>query len=190
FEKPWDGTFIAYNSAPNPADDNKAGRSDYAANCGHLEANEFYAGPGDLAGAATYSWCTQNNVGELRSGCGVAELTGVSFERSEISIRHITDGTSKTYMIGEKYLNPLHYEDGNSGADNETWCTGFNNDNFRTASRVPMQDRQNYDDTYRFGSAHPGLWFVAYCDGHVEGMDYDIDLAVHQAFANRKDGSQ
>ena len=58
-------------------------------------------------------------------------LTGVSFQRSEVKIKHLTDGTSHTYIIGEKYINPNHYETGPDGADNETWCTGFNNDNFR-----------------------------------------------------------
>jgi hypothetical protein len=29
---------------------------------------------------------------------------------------------------------------------------------------------------------------MAWCDGHVEGLSYDIDLEVHRANANRYDG--
>jgi hypothetical protein len=29
---------------------------------------------------------------------------------------------------------------------------------------------------------------VAFCDGHVEAMSYDIDPAIHKSYGNRKDG--
>ena len=37
------------------------------------------------------------------------------------------------------------------------------------------------------GAAHPGTFHMAFCDGHVEGVSYDIDLLVHQNNANRRD---
>ncbi|MBN1853412.1 MAG: DUF1559 domain-containing protein [Pirellulales bacterium] len=190
-----DGTFLAMNAKDNPSmEDNKAGRGDYAANCGDQRKNEFTSGPSSLEAAENFNWCTTNKVGEVRVGCGLPpaspELTGVCFERSEVGIRHITDGTSKTYMVGEKYLNPEYYENGLSEGDNETWCTGFNNDNYRCAFYSPVQDRIGLEDTMSFGSAHGGIWFVAFCDGHIEGLDFDIDIAIHRAFANRHDGTQ
>jgi len=107
------------------------------------------------------------------------------------SIKQITDGTSKTYFCGEKYLDPNKFEDflDPDTGNNETWCTGHNNDNFRTTASPPRQDLAGYEDGNIFGSAHSSVWNVAFCDGHVEGMSYDIDPQVHKNFGNRKDGN-
>ena len=78
-----------------------------------------------------------------------------------MGIKHVTDGTTNTYLIGEKYLNPQHYLDGLDGGDNETWCTGYNNDNFRNGVDPPRQDRTGLPGLYGFGSAHPSTWQMA-----------------------------
>ncbi len=41
---------------------------------------------------------------------------------------------------------------------------------------------------YRFGSPHPGGVHIAFCDGHVESVSYDVDTSIHQLQANRHDG--
>lgn len=185
-----DGTFHAYNAATDTGA-MVAGRSDYAANCGDREgsplSNEEGAGPQSLTAAATYAWPVDNQ-GNTRTGTSYLKYTGVSFIRSEVGINNISDGTSHTYFAGEKYLNPLNYETGLDGGDNETWCTGFNNDNYRSAAQVPESDQAGVAYTERFGSAHPSGWTVAWCDGHVSMESYDIDLMVHRANANRQDG--
>jgi prepilin-type processing-associated H-X9-DG protein len=105
-----------------------------------------------------------------------------------VGIQHVTDGTSKTYLCGEKYLDPsLFFTDQETG-NNETWCTGHNNDNFRTTAAPPKQDQHGYEDGNLFGSAHSSVWNVAFCDGHVEAMSYDIDKDIHKSYGNRKDG--
>jgi prepilin-type processing-associated H-X9-DG protein len=40
----------------------------------------------------------------------------------------------------------------------------------------------------RFGSAHPGGFHMAMCDGSVQSYSYDIDLEVHRRMGNRLDG--
>lgn len=190
FPKPNHDTFVANNSALNPANENVAGRSDYSVNCGSVHRNEIGPGPASLAaGDKQFPWCTAGTTGKVRPvGCS-EEINGISFERSEIATQHITDGTSKTYLCGEKYLNPLDYETGLDSGDNETWCTGYNDDNFRSAIDLPKQDRPGLSDSLVFGSVHSSGCNMAYCDGHVEFISYDIDLAVHQANGNRMDGS-
>ena len=191
FSKPIDYTFVAYNAEENSPDFNVAGRSDYAMNSGDEEHNEYEIFPRDLGRAPTFRWCNDTTGNKLR-GCRIFphpdQLTGVGFQRSEVGIRHITDGTSNTYLIGEKYLDPLNYETGLDNADNETWCTGYNNDNFRNAFSLPLQDQPGLADQFRFGSAHPGVWHMAFSDGHVESLSFDIELEVHRANANRLDG--
>jgi len=180
YPKPVDGTFVAFNASRNPVSNNIAGRSDYAINCGSGSRNELGRGPATLAAAENYSW----------NESAMERLTGVSFRRSTIGIHRVTDGTSNTYLIGEKYLSSRHYDDGVSNADNETWCTGFNNDNFRTGSHLPLQDREKIvsSESLRFGSAHPTVWLMSFCDGSTHTISFDIDGQTHKLLANRRDG--
>ena len=161
---------IAYNSSPNPATANIAGRSDYAINCGDTDNNEvdWRGAPPDGAGPAlggrvtsldgveeAFNWCL-SPTGKVIGPAGCSDpATGISFQSSEVAVRHISDGTSKTYLIGEKYMNTLLYDTGTDRGDNETWCTGYNNDNFRSVLQPPQQDRPGYNNVMIFGSVHP-----------------------------------
>jgi prepilin-type N-terminal cleavage/methylation domain-containing protein len=106
---------------------------------------------------------------------------GVIFPFSEIKIKGIEDGTSKTYLIGEKYVDPLHYTDGADYVDTESVYSGANNDNLRsTAKRFPpLPDIPNFLNYKGFGSAHPGVWQMLMCDGSVQALGFDIEPGVH-----------
>ena len=61
----------------------------------------------------TFQWClspTGKVIGDTGNCSDPA--TGISFQRSEVAIRHCTDGSSKTYLIGEKFMSPQFYETG------------------------------------------------------------------------------
>ena len=84
--------------------------------------------------------------------------------RSEVTIAMITDGTSNTYMLGERYILPDHYFDGNDGADNETMYIGYENEICRSvwydgqnplAAYTPKQDTAGYENGEIFGTAVP-----------------------------------
>ncbi|MCC7474130.1 MAG: DUF1559 domain-containing protein [Pirellulales bacterium] len=130
--------------------------------------------------------------------------TGVIYYRSEVSGRKITDGTSHTYLIGEKFLTPLMYEAAeatNRGyGDNQAAYSGFEWDNHRVAWNpgLPTTDQPNYQprqdtigtDTpniYAFGSAHAGAMNMAMCDGSVHAISYEIEPLTHTYLANRLD---
>ncbi|HOM17287.1 MAG TPA: DUF1559 domain-containing protein [Thermoguttaceae bacterium] len=157
-------------------------RSDYAVNAGVATWVEHSKGPGDLAGGA--NWPT-------------LDYNGIAHQCSEIAMADIKDGSSNTFLAGEKYLNPDHYNTGGDGGDNESMYAGNDNDNARVAyydpansgnNKLPMQDRPAYGDSYRFGSAHAaGLYFV-FCDGSVRMISYSIDPQTFVYLANRKDG--
>jgi prepilin-type N-terminal cleavage/methylation domain-containing protein len=196
--KPFDGNFYAYNAA-KPTENVVAGRSDYGINSGDRHFDWGLAFPGGGLSPKTnhdtaknFKWPTDEVGATIPQA--VEKWTGVSFQRSEVGIKHLADGTSQTYLIGEKFLDPDQYETGMDGADNETWCTGFNNDNFRLAFDPPAQDRvglpNNVCKGNIYGSVHPAGWFVSFCDGHVEMMSFDIDLQVHRGNANRADAGR
>ena len=185
-----------------------AGRSDYAVNSGHVY-NEWHndvlgRGPRSYVEAdawtANKAWGSdQPRFAELPSG--EEALTGISYERSKVSIRQVVDGLSCTYLIGERYIPQADYESGFNSGDNETWCTGFNNDNYRSTGWIvgrdyvdapPLADSLHVEDEItvgRFGAAHPDFWSVAFCDGSVRSMSYDVASTVHRDLGNRLDGN-
>lgn len=131
--------------------------------------------------------------------------TGVIYYRSQLPFSRIVDGTSNTYLIGEKYLNPDKYDStGKNDAtftygDNQGAYAGYEWDNHRVAWQEdslgdveyyqPKQDTPGYDTKRNeaFGSAHPGGYNSSFCDGSVRLISYDIDPEVHRRLANRLD---
>ena len=103
-------------------------------------------------------------------------------------------------MIGERYVPVAHYETGEDPGDNETWCTGFNNDNYRRTGRIsggaiveavpiPDTDSTAAERAGRFGSLPSGTRNAAFCDGSIGSISYDIDWQVHRDLGNREDGN-
>jgi prepilin-type N-terminal cleavage/methylation domain-containing protein len=160
---------------------NQGGRSDYAINCGDQPANELFGGPGTIAEGddPDYSWHDMSG------------FTGISYERSEVTLVQVADGTSHTYLVGEKALNPDHYETGRDGGDNENLFVGFDNDLFRSTypgHGPPTQDRPGLGNGVSFGSAHAAGFQVVMCDGSVHLVGYSIDPQIHGWRGNRADG--
>jgi prepilin-type processing-associated H-X9-DG protein len=85
--------------------------------------------------------------------------------------------------------------------DNQSAWAGFDWDNHQVAwnpnSRWPPETYQPREDVsgyelagcFAFGSAHAGALNMAYCDGSVQSISYDIDFEVHRQQANRMDGN-
>jgi prepilin-type N-terminal cleavage/methylation domain-containing protein/prepilin-type processing-associated H-X9-DG protein len=158
-------------------------RADYAICGGDDVTNWWQAGPADLASAAAW---TQN-----RSWTNLAATaTGISFMRSEVGIQDISDGTSNTYMLGEKYLNPDDYFTGSDAADDESMYAGFDDDTHRatTIGYSPMQDQPGVMLYQSFGSAHANGLNMSFCDGSVQAISYSIDPEVHRRLGNCHDG--
>lgn len=178
YPAPWGGTDVAYNATPNTTADNVQARCDYAINSGSQKRNEYFSGPSTLAKGDDPSFKWHDT----------SELTGLSYERSEIGFAHVRDGKSFTLMLGEKYLNFDHYYTGMDPSDNESWCTGFNNDNFRVTYYEPRQDRPGMTSTFRFGSAHTAGAHMAFCDGSARLVRYTIDAETFLSLGHRSDG--
>lgn len=170
-------------------------RTDYAVNMGDFDlwpvmvqmlgrrgAGLKIRGPGTLAEGDkdTYEWpLPYPHTYDVT-------YTGVCFRRSEIKFRDVTDGTSSTYLIGEKYINPHHYDTGLDWGDNEDMYSG-GNDSGRITLRPPAKDTNGVTRITIFGSAHPAGFNMAMCDGAVRTINYLINSDVHRWLGHRYD---
>ncbi len=158
-----------------------APRSDYAANAGSQPRCEIagWGGPDSLQQAREpdFRWPD------------TSDHNGVIYLRSQVSAARITDGLSRTYLFGEKHLDPRHYHSGRDHGDDWNLYTGYQDDTHRSGYWPPRLDGTADPRVghFSFGSAHPTGWNVAFCDGHVRTISYTIYSLVHQALAGRND---
>lgn len=154
-------------------------RGDYAGNGGDPPSTDTDGGPSSFAAAPGHTWSPTN------------VYTGILFPKSMITIAQVRDGTSHTYLVGEKYLNPDRYEDGGDVSDDWSMYAGAQGDVIRSThvSWPPSQDWPGLSSfSFSFGSAHSGTFQIAFCDGSVHGIAYDIDPTIYSRLGNRKDG--
>jgi len=116
--------------------------------------------------------------------------SGISFVRSNISSRDVTDGTSHTMAIGEKLVIPLHYSTGQSLGDDQTILIGDDADIRRWTQFLPLPDTRQIDDIERFGAAHQAGIHAVFCDGSVQHIAYEVDTNIWQSIGHRSDGKR
>jgi prepilin-type N-terminal cleavage/methylation domain-containing protein/prepilin-type processing-associated H-X9-DG protein len=154
-------------------------RTDYAANAGDMGFNEIGPGPSSLTQGDTPSFWTSGGYANGPS------CTGIFYQRSMVRVTDIKRGTSNTFMIGERYLNPVNYLTGMDPGDNEAMYVGMDNDVYRITSLTPMQDQRGLGDTQRFGSAHAAGLNMLMCDGSVQWVSYTVDPILFRNQGNR-----
>ena len=127
--------------------------------------------------------------------------SGWEWPTQAINFSSITDGTSNTLLIGEKWLYVDWYDERTTGdgscIDNEGWCNGWDNDSvcFSSTGRnqplPPIQDTQIGPACgFVFGSAHAGGFQSVFCDGSVHFLQYDINIATWVNLCSRNDGQE
>lgn len=85
-------------------------------------------------------------------------------------------------------MDSNHYFDGQEGTDNNPVYAGMDWDFHRWSCSGPEQDTPGLEDYYAFGSAHPGSFNMAFCDGSVHAIAYSIDHETHRRLCCRNDG--
>ena len=188
----------AHAVAPKPYGTcQSSARSDYAINSGTSHLITF-PGPSTLAEAETPNWWKTYGSATLT----VDDITGISHVRQAISLKNIEDGTSHTYLVGEKYLSVNHYESGLSPGDDTSLYAGYSFNTHRftanaNAAGEPLyylplpdtnQDSEMHFPFARFGSAHPATFEMAFCDGSVRSIGFAIAADIHRRFGHRADG--
>jgi type II secretory pathway pseudopilin PulG len=133
-----------------------------------------------------------------------------------VRMAQITDGTSNTLVLGEKWLRPDQYNQG-SWNDDHNLLSSLDPDTMRLGILPPVKDSNSSLSTgqlvtasvnnpccdwwrdantltpaprlgSRFGSGHPGAMSAAMTDGSVRGINFNIDLNTFSALCNKEDG--
>ncbi len=159
------------------------GRSDYAICSGDMDGNTPQQGACTLDAADARpqaSWESEPGTWD--------DATGISFRRSEVRDGHLRDGASNIYLLGERYLDSNHYNDGAEYANDQGWDLGYDYDVNRWSRNQPKRDRPGLSDGRAFGSAHSSGFNMAFCDGSIHHIRYGVDINIHMALGNRKDG--
>jgi prepilin-type processing-associated H-X9-DG protein len=99
----------------------------------------------------------------------------------------LRDGTSSTYLLGEKYINAEHYATGRTPGDDQTMYLGDDADIRRWTVEPPLPDSRRVDSKEHFGSAHSSGCHFAFCDGSVRLISYQVDSSIHRRLGNRRD---
>ena len=85
---------------------------------------------------------------------GAEWATGPIFVRSECTTAAIKDGTTFTYLLGERFINPDSYYTGSQCDNDQEWDLGFDYDTNRWTYYPPSQDRPGITGCNKiFGSA-------------------------------------
>ncbi len=166
---PYGGSHEVRNAEPTPL----VFKTDYAASAGDLVIGNL--GPESLADAVNgnYDWAN------------TASATGVFYPRSEIRIAKILDGTSQTYLVGEKRCLLKGYDWG----DDQHAFLGHGNDTARyTSLDLPLAPDGPQPGHKQFGSAHVAGSYFAFADGAVRLVTYDVDPQAHRRGGHREDG--
>jgi prepilin-type N-terminal cleavage/methylation domain-containing protein len=114
---------------------------------------------------------------------------------SDVSFKKITDGLSKTLMVGEKHVPPTML---GKAADDSMYNGDIGTTQYRGAGETfPPAPNPNYgespgpeddDFTNLFGGSHPGVVQFAACDGSVHAVSTSVDLISYFRLAARNDG--
>jgi prepilin-type N-terminal cleavage/methylation domain-containing protein len=125
-----------------------------------------------------------------------SQLTGdqVVETKSQTRLRDILDGTSHTFLVGEKHVPRSKY-----GQSGPSWGDGaiYNGDfprNYNRIAGLPKfnlgQGPNDLDGPWhcKFGSDHPGICQFAFTDGHVAALKNSTDMTILNRLAVRNDG--
>jgi len=166
-----------------------------------------YAGNGGTYGDTGGSWLVYTTPSNSLDG---PLVPATSESHKSVSTKSITDGTSNTLLIGEKYIatridmtaSDCNDDQGyTDGWDNDAICfanayngagsppAGYPFDNRKSSPPVPMSPSETTTSTCgaQFGSIHDAMSCV-FCDGSVHAISYTIPPDIWQRLCSATDG--
>lgn len=119
---------------------------------------------------------------------------GIISQATTIKLRQVTDGTSKTYMVGEKFAEPARYTVHARSEHHGQWSYDWGNVRHAGLRQLPWRDRDlgtpggSDAGIHHFGGPHQAGFQVVLCDGSVHLISYSISGEAHCAMGVRDDG--
>ena len=110
------------------------------------------------------------------------------------NIGSITDGTSNTLLIGEKYVRPAMRWGKNEdrsifgGQNNSIRRMAGNGANGDQRPLRPPDDQNGALANTSFGGPHTGACQFVFCDGSVRAVQISVDLQTLTYLITRNDG--
>ncbi|HMP07147.1 MAG TPA: DUF1559 domain-containing protein [Lacipirellulaceae bacterium] len=131
------------------------------------------------------------------AGCGPNPASGEFAQNvpGPVKIAQITDGTSNTLVVSEKYIHaqgPYGYTGGDA-SDDRGWLDGWDPDTVRSTCAQPLPDSQQSvirdepreDQTYLLGSAHASGFHGVFADGSGRTISFDVEMYVLNSLGTR-----
>lgn len=214
----------AYDQFDFKSDDGRTGLKEENLNLGLLEIKAWYCPSGDNK-LTTYGSGATIDTGEhtlTAHYCGVAGAdskdlngqpypylatskrgnyvdTGVMYINSKVRFKDISDGTSKTIVVGEMVhdwpgifledpSDPNREGRGVGGGNTQPWVRGTFGTNGSTACHSTLYTVNSsgvYLNDIPFASIHAGVCNFAKCDGSTDSISEDIDIYVYRAMSTR-----
>jgi len=188
-----------------------------------LTRPDFGNAPVALNDYAIPLWTLENGGGGSTSGCwgfwsdsNATDTVNYNYYKNTVFVRggikteafpalrmaEITDGTSNTMMMSEKFVDPSRYFPSPASSDpTTTWgALGFTDTGYmngwanwstaRCAIMVPNRDKAYATTAWwqGFGSAHPNGINAVFADGSVRSISYTIPSPIMVLISRKDDG--
>lgn len=166
-------------------------QSDYAGNCFDA-GNNWLGGVWQLEGNGPI-WLYRKRYQDPSSGTWSYNSSAAPLVGRGCKPKDITDGLSKTLLVGEKAMDVTCVSPNRACSDdNEGFSSGWDHDVMRHMQSRPLPDSERKGTGSgggAFGSSHPGTFNVLMADGAVKSLNYEVDLTLWRRIGHRGDGA-